>query len=98
MRRLFLTITVVLGATLLSFTMLNTSSHSQQITGLPTEFHSTASNLIIPQSRSYSFSGPQQQVQIANVTADVRILEQVATTTMDVGLTNPTGQIQQQKC
>ena len=95
MRRLFLTITVVLGATLLSFTMLNTSSHSQQITGLPTEFHSTASNLIIPQSRSYSFSGPQQQVQIANVTADVRILEQVATTTMDVGLTNPTGQIQQ---
>jgi len=95
MRRLFLTITVVLGASLLSLTLLNTSSHSQQITGLPTEFHSTASNLIIPQSRSYSFAGPRQQVQITNVAADVRILEQVATTTMDVGLANPTSQIQQ---
>ena len=95
MRRLSLTITVVLGATLLALTTLTTSSHSQQITRSPAEFQSTASNLIIPQSRSYSLAGPQQQVQITKVAADVRILEQVATTTMDVGLTNPTSQIQQ---
>ena len=96
MRNVTLTLAVVLGATLLALT---TTSHSQEITGSsgaqPTVFHGHAANIIVPQSRSYSLSGSRQQVQITGVTAEVRILEQVATTTMDVALANPTGQIQE---
>ena len=97
MRNVTLTLMVILGATFLAFTLLTTTTNSQEITGSsssqPTTFH--AANVIVPQSRSYSLSGPLQQVQITEVAAEVRILEQVATTTMDVGLTNPTSQIQE---
>jgi Ca-activated chloride channel family protein len=93
------TVTVVLGITFLALSLLTAITYSQEITGSggppPTTFHSRATNLIVPQSRSYSLSGPQSQVQITSVAADVRILEQVATTTMDVGLENPTSQIQE---
>lgn len=58
-------------------------------------FHSRATNLIIPQSRAYALHAQSQQIQISEVVADVRILQQVATTTMEVGLTNPTGQQQE---
>ncbi len=89
MRNLTLTLIIVLGVTLLSFT-----THSQEITGPPV-FQSSAANLVVPQSRSYSLSGSQQQVVITGVTAEVRILQQVATTTMDVALANPTDRLQQ---
>lgn len=88
------TVTVVLGVTFLALSLLTAITYSQEITGSGA-FHSRAANLIVPQSRSYSLSGPQSPVQITSVAADVRILEQVATTTMDVGLENPTGQIQE---
>ena len=92
MRNLTLTLVVVLGLTLLGINI----THSQQITGPPPPvFHSSAANLVVPQSRTYSLSGPQQQVQITGVAAEVRILEQVATTTMDVALANPTNRIQE---
>ena len=98
MRNLSLTL-IVLSVTLVALTILNTTTHSQEITGSTapqaTGFHSAAANLIVPQARSYSFSGQRQQVQISSVAAEVRILEQVATTTMDVDLTNPTSQIQE---
>ena len=96
MRKVTLPLTVVLGISFLALT-LTTVTHSQEITGgsPPPIFHGHAANLIVPQSRSYSFSGSQQQVQITGVQAEVRILEQVATTTMDVGLSNPTRQIQE---
>ena len=58
-------------------------------------FHTTASNIIIPQARSYALGAQVDQIQISDVTAEVRILQQVATTTMDVGLTNPSGQVQE---
>jgi Ca-activated chloride channel family protein len=91
MRTLTMTLIVVLGLTLLSI-----QTHSQEITGPPAPvFQSSAANLIVPQSRSYSLSGSQQQVEITGVTADVRILEQVATTTMDVSLANPTNRLQE---
>src|SRR5687768_5105691 len=96
MRNVTLTLMIVLGVTFLAFTVLTTTTNSQEITGAgsqPTAFH--AAHLIVPQSRSYSLSGQRQQVQITEVAAEVRILEQVATTTMDVGLTNPTRQIQE---
>ena len=94
MRNVTLTLTVLLGVTLLAFTILTDTTHSQEITP-STTFQSSAANLIVPQARSYSFSGAQQQVQITGVAAEVRILEQVATTTMDVGLANPTQRIQE---
>ena len=94
MRNVTLVLTVVLG-----FLALTITTHTQQITGSsgspPAVFDSRATNLIVPQSRSYSFSGPQQQVEITSVAADVRIVEQVATTTMDVELANPTRQTQE---
>ena len=100
MRNLTLPATLVLGITFLALTTLTATTHSQEITGSrssqPAIFHSHAANLIVPQSRSYSFSGStQQQVEITGVRAEVRILEQVGTTTMDVGLRNPTRQIQE---
>ena len=58
-------------------------------------FHSAAGNLIIPQSRVYALHAQAQTIQISEVAADIRIVQQVATTTLDVGLTNPTGQQQQ---
>ena len=61
----------------------------------PDGFHTTASNIIIPQARSYALGAQANQIQISEVTAEVRILQQVATTTMDVGLTNPSGQQQE---
>jgi Ca-activated chloride channel homolog len=61
----------------------------------PDGFHTTASNIIIPQARSYALGAHANQIQISEVTAEVRILQQVATTTMDVALTNPSGQQQE---
>ena len=93
------TLTVVLGTALLTCAILTTTTNSQELTGSgssqPTAFHGHAANIIVPQSRSYSLSGSQQQMQITGVTAEVRILEQVATTTMDVALANPTNRIQE---
>jgi Ca-activated chloride channel homolog len=97
MRNLTLTLTVLLSTAFLALTTLTITTHSQEITGgsAAGTFQTSAANLIVPQARSYSFSGQQQQVQITGVTAEVRILEQVATTTMDVALANPTRQIQE---
>jgi Ca-activated chloride channel family protein len=86
MRNLTLTLILLLG--------LTADAISQEITAPPV-FQTRAANLIVPQSRSYSLSGPQQQVEISGVAAEVRILQQVATTTMDVALANPTNRIQE---
>ena len=98
MRNVTQPLTFVLVITFLALT-LTAITHSQEITGPAgppvTDFHARAANLIVPQSRSYSFSGSTQQVQITGVGAEVRILQQVATTTMDVDLANPTRQIQE---
>lgn len=89
MRNLTLTLIAVLGLTVFIVT-----THSQEITGPPV-FQSRAANIIVPQSRGYSLSGSQEPVQITGVAAEVRILEQVATTTMDVALANPTNRMQE---
>lgn len=49
-----------------------------------------AANIVVPQSRVLA-SHPSSAVQVTEVTAGVVILEQVATTTMDIQLRNPTG-------
>ena len=58
-------------------------------------FHTTASNLIIPQSRVYALRAQAQPIQISDVSADIRIVQQVATTTLDVGLTNQSSRQQE---
>jgi hypothetical protein len=87
---------IALGVSFLALT-LTAITHSQEITSSSQTavFQMRASNLIVPQARSYSLSGLRQQVEITSVEAEARILEQVATTTMDVGLSNPTRQIQE---
>jgi Ca-activated chloride channel family protein len=49
-----------------------------------------ASNVVIPQTRAFS-TERRQAVEITEVSVGVVILEQVATTTMDISLKNPSG-------
>jgi Ca-activated chloride channel family protein len=99
MRRLTLTTASLLSIVLAVCSALTPVGRTQRIarraSTAVTDFHSTASNLIIPQARAYALTSQAQQVQISEVVADVRILQQVATTTMDVRLTNPSGQQQE---
>ncbi|MGH9972224.1 MAG: VWA domain-containing protein [Pyrinomonadaceae bacterium] len=62
---------------------------------ITSDFHPAASNIIIPQSRSYALQPQAPRIQISEVAADIRILQQFATTTMDVGLSNPSDQQQE---
>ena len=99
MRRLTLTTASLLSIVLPLCSTLTPVGHTQRIarraSTAVTDFHSTASNLIIPQARAYALTAQAQQVQISEVVADVSILQQVATTTLDVRLTNPGGQQQE---
>lgn len=52
-------------------------------------FHGHAANIIIPQSRAYALTPQQHAIQITEVSADIRIVQQVATTTLEIGLSNP---------
>jgi Ca-activated chloride channel family protein len=86
---------IPITASLLCFVLLVCSVLAPQGRGqvlAPTtagEFQTTASNLIIPQARSYAIRAQAQPIQISDVAADVRILQQVATTTLEIGLANP---------
>jgi len=53
-----------------------------------------ADNIVMPQSRVAAVR-PGQRVQVTAVTVGVVILEQAATTTMDIALKNPTGSRQE---
>jgi Ca-activated chloride channel family protein len=75
--------------------VLAPASRTQEITSsaqtsVP-DFHGHAANIIIPQSRAYNLHSQSDGIRISQVTADVRILEQVATTTLNVHLSNPGG-------
>jgi len=76
--------------------VLNTAGRAQEMRApASSDFHTSASNLIIPQARAYTIRPEAQRVQISAVHADVRILHQVATTTMDVSLSNSSNQQQE---
>jgi len=53
-----------------------------------TAFSQTSSNWVVPQYRAHA-SGVKTGIRITGITAGVVILEQVATTTMDIHLRNP---------
>ena len=97
MRRLF-PITAALLAVLCI--VLTQRASTQEIApshpvGPTAAFHPMAANIIIPQSRAYSLQLNKQQIQISDVAAEIRIVHQVATTTLDVGITNPSAQQQE---
>ncbi|HEY7783630.1 MAG TPA: VIT domain-containing protein, partial [Pyrinomonadaceae bacterium] len=95
MRRVTPTAAGLLSAVMLVCLVLAPASRTQEITSsaqtsVP-DFHGHAANIIIPQSRAYNLHSQSDGIRISQVTADVRILEQVATTTLDVHLSNPGG-------
>jgi Ca-activated chloride channel homolog len=61
----------------------------------PPAFSPRSSNIVIPQSRAYIVRPKAQPVKIAEVAADVAIVQQVATTSMTVTLENPSGSQQE---
>ena len=56
---------------------------------------SRTSNLIIPQTRSFVVRPGAVATKITEVTADVDIIDLVATTAMEIGIQNPSGRIQE---
>ena len=91
------TLTASLTGILLTIcSVLTPTSKTQEISKKPTVqpevFQSRASSLIIPQSRAYALYQQSEEIEISEVSADIRILQQVATTTMDIGLKNPSSQ------
>jgi Ca-activated chloride channel family protein len=70
--------------------LVTTPSFAQVITHSHPHSHLLASHIIVPQARALAPT-PAGTVTITEVNATVDIVEQVATTTMDVSLTNATG-------
>jgi Ca-activated chloride channel homolog len=54
-----------------------------------------AANIIVPQSRSAAVANRASAVRVTKVDVGVVVTEQVATTTMDIALRNPTGRRQE---
>lgn len=78
----------LLCAVLLVCSLFTPGGAGQELAKPTVEFHSTASHLIIPQSRSYAIRAQAPPIEISEVAANVRILQQVATTSMEIGLAN----------
>ena len=102
MRKIAPTTTSLLSIVMLFGGMLTPRGLTQEIVRPRTSpvvsaagFQTTASNLIIPQSRVYALHAQAQHIEISEVAADIRIVQQVATTTFDVGLTNASNQQQE---
>jgi len=70
--------------------LVTTASFAQVITDSHPHSHLLASHIIVPQARAFAPT-PAGTVIITEVNATVDIVEQVATTTMDISLTNATG-------
>jgi Ca-activated chloride channel family protein len=98
MRKLSPVTAGLLGVALILCSLLTPKGRTQEMAGAPiVDFQTTASNIIIPQSRGYTLGSAQrdQGIQISEVSADVRILQQAATTTLEIGLTNPANRQQE---
>jgi Ca-activated chloride channel family protein len=96
MRKLIPLTASLLCLSLLICSVLTPKGHGQQLTPPTVDpFQSSAANLIIPQARSYAIRGQAQAIQISDVSADVRIVQQVATTTLEIGLANPSDRQQE---
>jgi len=96
MKKLAMPTASLIGIALTICSALTPTSKTQEISRQPSTqpdvFQSRASSLIIPQSRAYALYAQSDEIEISDVSADVRILQQVATTTVDIGLKNPSSQ------
>ena len=70
--------------------LATTASFAQVITHSDLHAHVLASHIIVPQARAFA-PATAGTVTITEVNVAVDIVEQVATTTMDISLANPTG-------
>lgn len=96
MKKLFPITASLLCFVLLVCSVLTPKGRGQELTPTTVDpFHPNAANLIIPQARSFVIRGQAQPIQISDVAADVRILQQVATTTLEIGLANPSDRQQE---
>lgn len=89
---------VVAALSLLLFSLATAQNVTIQGNGNQVAIGATlAPNVIVPQARSFSTgtSSAAEQLGVSEVRASVRILQQVATVTLDIGITNPTGWMQQ---
>ncbi|MCA1591829.1 MAG: VIT and VWA domain-containing protein [Acidobacteria bacterium] len=96
MRRITTTSSLCAALLLLQFGLAASSNTAQEIR--PAHggvYTTTASNLIIPQSRAYAVGRQADRVQIGEVSAEIQIVQQVATTGMTVTLKNPTDRQQE---
>jgi len=66
-------------------------SHTHQLAHTHVHVRAFSSNVIVPQSRSFRVDRSKQAVEITGVKVGVVVMEQAATTTMDIDLKNPTG-------
>jgi Ca-activated chloride channel homolog len=91
MQKLSRVITIVLGFALVCGLLARRGKTQEMASSPATDFHTSASNLIIPQARSYTIGAARglEAIQISDVSASVRILQQAATTTLEIGLRNP---------
>jgi Ca-activated chloride channel homolog len=101
MRSLSMTIRCLLGLALLfCAAVFSLKGTAQEIkpdrAGRAAESRSRgATNLIIPQSGAFALTPQAERVKIGEVRAEINILQQVATTTLDVSLVNQGGQQQE---
>ena len=100
MRRLFPVTATLFVVVVAVCSLVTQRASTQEIApghpvGPTSALHPMAANLIIPQSRAYSLRPHAQQIQISDVAAEIRIVHQVATTTLDVGINNPSAQQQE---
>ena len=100
MRRLFPVTATLFVVVVAVCSLITQRATTQEIApshpvGPTAAYHPMAANLIIPQSRAYSMRPTKHQIQISDVSAEIRIVHQVATTTLDVGINNPGSQQQE---
>jgi Ca-activated chloride channel family protein len=91
MRQLSLTVRCLIClALVLSSVTFSLKGKAQEVRPAPAPVATAAaSNLIIPQSGTYGFMPRAERVQISEVRAEINILQQVATTSLEVTLSNP---------
>src|SRR5215213_5834168 len=85
--RSLLCLALALPAATLPFTARAQETRPVHGCGAPAQV--TAANVVIPQSGSFALLPRAERVQISEVRAEINILQQVATTTLDVSLANP---------
>lgn len=79
----------ILGMTAVAMLILSWAFAQAQTVRVDVSARAWASNVVVPQSRSMSLDA-RNRIEVTGITLDVSILDQAATTTLDIELRNPT--------